>query len=95
VSDTPRTDAATRMAFSGEYMVPIQDAQKLERELADMRESELRFSKCFERIARAVGITSPLVLMAMAESDEENYAEILARHIENRESKKAKEVSHE
>jgi len=36
VSDTPRTDAATRMAFSGEYMVPIVDAQKLERELADM-----------------------------------------------------------
>lgn len=37
MSDTPRTDAATRMAFSGEYMVPIEDAQKLERELADMR----------------------------------------------------------
>ena len=37
VSDTPRTDAATRMAFSGEHMVPIQDAQKLERELADIR----------------------------------------------------------
>ena len=39
MSDTPRTDAATRMAFSGEYMVPIQDAQKLERELTDMRET--------------------------------------------------------
>ena len=39
MSDTPRTDAATRMAFSGEYMVPIQDAQKLERELADMRDT--------------------------------------------------------
>ena len=37
MSNTPRTDAATRMAFSGEYMVPIEDAQKLERELADMR----------------------------------------------------------
>lgn len=36
MSDTPRTDAATRMAFSGEYMVPIQDAQKLERELAEV-----------------------------------------------------------
>jgi hypothetical protein len=36
MSDTPRTDAASRMAFSGEYMVPIQDAQKLECELADM-----------------------------------------------------------
>jgi hypothetical protein len=36
MSDTPRTDAASRMAFSGEYMVPIQEAQNLERELADM-----------------------------------------------------------
>ena len=36
MSDTPRTDAATRMAFSGEYMVQIQDAQKLERELDDV-----------------------------------------------------------
>ena len=39
MSDTPRTDAATRMAFSGEYMVPIQESQKLERELTDMRET--------------------------------------------------------
>ena len=37
MSDTPRTDAASRMAFSGEYMVPIQDAQKLERELAQSK----------------------------------------------------------
>lgn len=37
MSDTPRTDAATRMAFSGEYMVPIKDAQKLERELAEVK----------------------------------------------------------
>ena len=36
MSDTPRTDAATRMAFSGEYMVPIVDAQKLERDLAEV-----------------------------------------------------------
>jgi len=39
VSDTPRTDAATRMAFSGEYMVPIQESQKLERELAEARKA--------------------------------------------------------
>jgi len=37
MSDTPRTDAATRMAFSGEYMVPIQDAQNLERDLAQSK----------------------------------------------------------
>jgi hypothetical protein len=36
MSDTPRTKAASRMAFSGEYMVEIEEAQKIERELADM-----------------------------------------------------------
>ena len=36
MSDTPRTKAATRMAFTSEYMVEIEEAQKLERELADM-----------------------------------------------------------
>lgn len=71
------------------YEVAWEDnCKELETELADMRESEQRYAKCFERIARAVGIDSPLVLMSMAESDEENYAEILARHIETRESKK-------
>jgi hypothetical protein len=36
MSDTPRTAAATRMAFAYEQMVEIEEAQKLERELADM-----------------------------------------------------------
>ena len=36
MSDTPRTDAASRMAFTSEHMVPIQEAQKLERELAEV-----------------------------------------------------------
>jgi hypothetical protein len=36
MSDTPRTKAASRMAFTSEYMVDIEEAQKLERELADM-----------------------------------------------------------
>ena len=35
MSDTPRTKAATRMAFTSEHMVEIEEAQKLERELAD------------------------------------------------------------
>ena len=39
MSDTPRTDAASRMAFSGEYMVPIQEAQKLERDLTQYKEA--------------------------------------------------------
>jgi hypothetical protein len=98
MSKTPRTLEMISLAFGEDgkgddyaaYARAMTLCKQLETELADMRESEERFSKCFERIARAVGITSPLVLLAMAESDEENYAEILARHIENRE--KAKEV---
>ena len=35
MSDTPRTKAATRMAFTSEYMVEIEEAQKMERELND------------------------------------------------------------
>jgi len=39
------------------------------------------FEKCFVRIAKAYGLT-PLILTAMAENNEESYAEILAKHIE-------------
>jgi hypothetical protein len=46
MSDTPRTDAATRMAFSGEYMVPIQEAQKLERELDEAKEKMINNPFC-------------------------------------------------
>jgi hypothetical protein len=35
MSDTPRTKAATRMAFTSEHMVEIEEAQKMERDLAD------------------------------------------------------------
>jgi len=91
VSDPYEREAAKAAikTLQHELVILASKARELKTELSDMRESELRFSKCFERIARAVGIKSPLVLMTMAESDEENYAEILARHIENRE--KAKE----
>jgi hypothetical protein len=50
VSDTPRTDAATRMAFSGEYMVPIQDAQKLERDLAQYKESNAGLMRACDKL---------------------------------------------
>lgn len=50
--------------------------------LFDLRDAKKRYAAAFVRIAKAHGIDSPLVLMAMAENDEENYAEILARHIE-------------
>lgn len=36
-TDTPETDAAEKMAFSQEYMVPTEFARKLERELNEAR----------------------------------------------------------
>lgn len=51
-------------------------------ELLALRDAKKRYEAAFVRIAKAHGIDSPLVLMAMAENNEENYAEILARHIE-------------
>ena len=59
VSDTPRTDAATRMAFSGEYMVTIQDAQKLERELAEVTEQRDAFSKALDKALAVIGGGQP------------------------------------
>jgi len=38
MSDTPRTDAAERMAFNHEYMVPTDFARRLEREVYHARQ---------------------------------------------------------
>ena len=46
-----------------------------------------RLYKAFERIANAHGITTPLELIAMAKDNDENYAEILARWIEETHNK--------
>lgn len=54
-----------------------------ENELSDLRECKKRYEACFVRIAKAYGIESPLALIAMAENDDENFAEILTRHIES------------
>jgi len=52
MSDTPRTDAASRMAFSGEYMVPIQDAQKLERDLTQSKEANAGLMRACDNLER-------------------------------------------
>ena len=57
MSDTPRTDAASRMAFSGEYMVPIEDAQKLERELARVTEQRDSAFRLIEYAGELLGVT--------------------------------------
>jgi hypothetical protein len=40
------------MAFSGEYMVPIQDAQKLERDLAQSKEANAGLMRACEQLER-------------------------------------------
>jgi predicted phage gp36 major capsid-like protein len=52
MSETPRTDAASRMAFSGEYMVPIEDAQKLERELTQYKEANAGLMRVCDNLER-------------------------------------------
>jgi hypothetical protein len=58
MSDTPRTDAASRMAFSGEYMVPIEEAQKLERELAEVTKHRDALAEALELFLSRVRYTS-------------------------------------
>ena len=71
MSDTPRTDAATRMAFSGEYMVPIEDAQKLERELAEVTE---------QRDGLRVGIDYASDQLTKVKEQRDKLAEAIANH---------------
>jgi predicted nucleic acid-binding Zn-ribbon protein len=42
------------MAFSGEYMVPIQDAQKLERELAEVTKQRDALAEALKSLCRAI-----------------------------------------
>ena len=50
MSDTPRTDAATRMAFTSEHMVEIEEAQKLERELAQSKEANAGLMRACDKL---------------------------------------------
>ena len=55
-----------------------------------MSEDELkatidRYEDVFRRIAESVGVSTPLQLIAMAENDDDNYAELLATFIECKE----------
>ena len=52
MSDTPRTDAAARMAFTSEHMVPIEDAQKLERDLAQSKEANAGLMRACDHLER-------------------------------------------
>jgi uncharacterized coiled-coil DUF342 family protein len=48
MSDTPETDAAERMAFSQEQMVPTEVAQQLERERDEARAQAKKLEGAYE-----------------------------------------------
>lgn len=50
---TPETDAAERMAFAQEYMVPTAFARKLERERDQAREAAAKWESSFDAMERA------------------------------------------
>lgn len=49
---------------------------------SELREEIRNLESSLIRIAEAHGVNSPLVLIAMAENDEETYADLLAKYIE-------------
>ena len=55
MSDTPRTKAATRMAFTSEYMVEIEEAQKLERDLTQSKEANAGLMRACDKLERELG----------------------------------------
>ena len=61
--------------------------EQLSEQLSDLKGCKQRYEKCFERIAISYGITSPWILVCMAKDNDENYAEILTRFIEEQQSK--------
>jgi len=50
--DTPRTKAATRMAFAYEQMVPVEEAQKLERDLTQSKEANAGLMRACDNLER-------------------------------------------
>jgi len=70
MSDTPETDAAERMAYAQEYMVPTDFARKLERERDEARESLKHISEYgTDEINAAVELRQKLAT-ALVERDE-------------------------
>jgi len=59
----------------------------LRQQVAELEAAEKRYFDVFRRISEAHGISSPLVLIGKAINDDENYAEILARIVEEKQSK--------
>ena len=74
MSDTPRTDKATRMAFTSEHMVEIEEAQNLERELAQSKEANAGLMRACDNLERELAeITKQRNKLIEVLKDCENY----------------------
>jgi len=73
----------------GLILALAQDVGALRQKVVELEDCKARLYKSFERIARAHGITTPLQLIGMAQDNDENYAEVLARHVEQQQSLKS------
>ena len=56
------------MAFSGEYMVPIEDAQKLERELAEVQKQRNTLAEALKSLCRAIISEEPCDITDLLQS---------------------------
>jgi hypothetical protein len=65
----------------------LKETTTLRQQVAELEAAEKRYFDVFRRISEAHGISSPLVLIGKAINDDENYAEILARIVEEKQSK--------
>ena len=61
MSDTPETDAAERMAFAQQQMVPTEWAQKLERERDEAREQAKKLEGAYEDATKYYARWSELI----------------------------------
>ena len=58
------------------------EVERLKADKARLDSTHERYAEVFRRIAKAIGIESPIELIAQAKNNEQNYAEILADIIE-------------
>jgi hypothetical protein len=64
-ADTPESNAAERMAYSGEYMVPTKVARRLERERDEAREENKKLREVLEWISKRYDDSKPTHAVAM------------------------------
>jgi len=90
-NNTPETDKAERMAYSGEYMVPTEVARKLERErdearaeLAEWKDSALNARKEYDDEHHCSCVAILRKLLKDAERERDEWAAMCGRYKQER-----------